>query len=359
VQLSVRYDSTDFFGEDYGYRSGLNAGMVRHLRSKVRDFEDRLELGAGDVVLDIGSNDGTTLNAFQTPGLRRHGMDPTSSKFREHYDPDVVVSATLFSAERFLSDTYALGAALITSMGMFYDLDDPIGFAREVKASLAPNGIWHAEQSYLPTMVRNNAFDTICHEHVSYFTISTIEFILREAGLRLVDVGFNDVNGGSFHFEATHAESTTASSHHQADRIARSLRDEHDAGFATLTPLLELGDRVRRGCEALVEMLEDLRAKGDQVVGYGASTKGNVLLQYAGIGPELMQAIGEVNPNKYGCRTPGTGIPIVSDEDARALDPTHFLVLPWHFREEILPRETEFRDRGGRFIFPLPELDVV
>jgi hypothetical protein len=244
-------------------------------------------------------------------------------------------------------------------MGMFYDLDDPIGFAREVKASLAPNGIWHAEQSYLPTMVSNNAFDTICHEHVSYFTISTIEFILREAGLRLVDVGFNDVNGGSFHFEATHAESTTASRDDQVDRIAKGLRDERDAGFERLTPLLELGERVRRGCGALVEMLEDLRAKGDRVVGYGASTKGNVLLQYAGIGPELMPAIGEVNPNKYGCRTPGTGIPIVSDEEARALDPTHFLVLPWHFREEILPRETEFRDRGGRFIFPLPELDVV
>ncbi|MAH66289.1 MAG: hypothetical protein CMJ27_07845 [Phycisphaerae bacterium] len=172
--------------------------------------------------------------------------------------------------------------------------------------------------------------------------------------LRLVDVGFNDVNGGSFHFEATHAESTTASSDDQVDRIAKGLRDERDAGFETSTPLLELGERVRRGCGALVEMLEDLRAKGDRVVGYGASTKGNVLLQYAGIGPELMPAIGEVNPNKYGCRTPGTGIPIVSDEEARALDPTHYLVLPWHFREEILPRETEFRDRGGRVSFRFP-----
>jgi hypothetical protein len=359
VQLSVRYDTTEFFGDEYGYRSGLNAGMVRHLQSKVQDLERRLGLHAGDVVLDIGSNDGTTLNAFRTAGLRRHGMDPTASKFREHYDPDVTVSPTLFSAERFLADTGGRRAGLITSLGMYYDLNDPIGFAREVKASLAPDGIWHAEQSYLPTMVGNNAFDTICHEHVSYFTIATIDDILSRSGLRIVDVGFNDVNGGSFHFEATHAESAMSLRNDQSSRIARVRRDETAAGFDTLSPLLELGGRVRRGCDALVEMLERLRAKGDRVVGYGASTKGNVLLQYAGIGPDLMQAIGEVNPNKFGCRTPGTGIPIVSDQEARALDPTHFLVLPWHFREEILPRETEFRARGGRFIFPLPELDVV
>ena len=356
VQLSARYDSTEFFGDEYGYRSGLNAGMVRHLRSKVDSLERRMKISSDDVVLDIGSNDGTTLNAFQTPGLRRYGIDPTAEKFREHYQDDVQVSVSLFSSELFLGKSEGRRAKLITSMGMFYDLDDPVAFAREVKASLEPDGIWHSEQSYLPTMVANNAFDTICHEHVSYFSVISIEMILEMAGLRLVDVGFNDVNGGSFYFEATHLESGIAS---EEARIDESRQAELAAGFDTLSPLLQLGERVEAGCAALVRLLEDLRAKGDRVVGYGASTKGNVLLQYAGIGPELIQAIGEVNPTKYGCRTPGSGIPIISDQEARALDPTHFIVLPWHFRAEILPRETGFMSQGGRFIFPLPELDVV
>jgi len=355
-QLGHRYDSAQLYGPHYGYRSGLNGSMVQHLRSKVARLEKQACLEAGDWVLDIGSNDGTTLGAYSAKGLNRVGIDPTASKFREYYQPGIHVVPEFFAAEHFNGVEGSRPAKIITSLAMFYDLEAPLEFAREVKSVLAEDGLWHFEQSYLPMMLNSNSLDTICHEHVSYYCLTAVEQILERTGMKLVDIGFNDINGGSFTLTATHAESKLEANH----ALLNWVRDtERSLGLHRSEPLFEFAERIKTQVAILVDLLERLRAGGATVLGYGASTKGNVLLQYAGIGTEHVKAIAEINPDKFGCCTPGTHIPIVSDEEARAMNPDYFFVLPWHFRNDILRRETEYQRAGGRFLFPLPVPEVV
>jgi len=356
VQLAQRYDPNQLYGPHYGYRSGLNGSMVQHLQRKVHRLQTRAELKPGDWVLDIGSNDGTTLGSYTVEGINRVGIDPTSAKFREYYQPGIHVVPEFFAADRFHGVDGSEPAKIVTSLAMFYDLEAPVTFATEVKSILAPDGIWHFEQSYLPTMLNANSFDTICHEHVSYYSFASVEQILERAGMKVLDVGFNDINGGSFTITATHVESTMKPN----TAVIEWLRaTERRLGLHTSAPLFEFAERVKTYVAVLVDLLEKLRDDGQTVVGYGASTKGNVLLQYAGLGSEHIKAIGEINPDKYGCVTPGSNIPIVSDEEARAMNPDYFLVLPWHFRNDILRRETDYMTSGGRFLFPLPVPEIV
>lgn len=356
VQLGHRYDPAQLYGPHYGYRSGLNGSMVKHLESKVHYLEQLAQLKPGDWVLDIGSNDGTTLGSYKTTGLNRVGIDPTSDKFKKFYQPGIHTIADFYSSPLYFGVPGAQPAKIITSLAMFYDLESPVEFALEVKAALAPDAIWHIEQSYLPTMLSNNSFDTICHEHVSYYSFASIEEILGRAALKVIDVGFNDINGGSFSITASHADSALTANTPVIEWVRAT---ELATGLHSSAPLMEFSGRVKQNTGVLIDLLKRLRKADKSVLGYGASTKGNVLLQHAGIGPELMSAIAEINPDKYGCMTPGTRIPIVSDAEARAMKPDYFLVLPWHFRADILRREQEYLKAGGKFIFPLPVPEIV
>ena len=356
VQLGQEYDANQLYGDHYGYRSGLNASMVRHLGDKIGVLESVSGLQADDWVLDIGSNDGTSLGSYQTPGLRRVGIDPTAKKFREYYQPGIKVVEDFYSADRFLRESDGCLAKVITSLAMFYDLDSPVNFVRDIKRALAVDGIWHFEQSYLPAMLNTNSLDTICHEHISYYSFFAIEQILKRAGMRVIDVSFNHVNGGSFAVTATHIESDRPANTAIIEWVRKS---EQTLRIHTEQPLLEFAARAKRYVEILTDLLDRLHRDGKRVIGYGASTKGNVLIQYAKLGTEQLPAIGEINPDKFGCVTPGTHIPIVSDAEAREMNPDYFLVLPWHFRSDILGREQAFLRRGGRFIFPLPVPEIV
>jgi hypothetical protein len=355
VQIHHVFDPTVMYGDDYGYRSGLNGSMVRHLRGKVARLEVAADLAPGDWVLDIGSNDGTTLRSYSRPSLNRIGIDPTAAKFRQYYDNEAHVVADFFSADNYFS-VATDKAKLVTSIAMFYDLEDPVSFAAQVGSVLRPDGIWHFEQSYLPTMLNRNSFDTICHEHVSYYSLYAIEQILGRAGLRVLDLRFNDINGGSFAITASHAASPLPANEPVLDWIREQ---EAQAGIHTAAPLLAFAERTQTYAASIRSLLEKLADAGRSVIGYGASTKGNVVLQYAGIGPRHIQAIAEVNPDKFGCVTPGTHIPIISDSEARAMNPDYYFVLPWHFKTDILAREGDYLAQGGRFIFPLPEPEIV
>jgi hypothetical protein len=330
--------------------------MVQHLRNKIRGLEQVACLTAGDWALDIGSNDGTALGSYATDGIQRVGIDPTAKKFREFYDSGIHVVEDFFSADRYLKVSGGRPARLITSLAMFYDLDSPVDFVREIKAALASDGLWHFEQSYLPAMLNTNSLDTICHEHVSYYSFYAVEEILRRADMRVVDVSFNDVNGGSFAVTATHGTSQLPGNTAVIEWVRAS---EKALNIHTERPLLEFAARAGQYVSVLVDLLNRLSDAGKRVIGYGASTKGNVLLQYAGLGVKQLAAIGEINPDKFGRVTPGSHIPIVSDAEARAMKPDYFLVLPWHFRSDILRREQEFLRQGGRFIFPLPVPEIV
>ncbi len=356
VQLAHSYDADEMYGDNYGYRSGLNQSMVRHLTQKVAHLEKAADLKPGDLVVDIGANDATTLKAYTTSSLKRIGIDPTGAKFRQYYPDDIKLVPDFFSHANFASVANGAKAKIITSIAMFYDLEDPIWFAREVSASLAPDGLWHLEQSYMPSMLRMTSYDTICHEHVEYYSLNVIRRILDAAGLRIVDVQMNGVNGGSFAVTAAHK----AASYKANDAVINwMLAQEDRMGLETPAPYRDFESRVYRHREDLRRLLIDLRAAGKRVLGYGASTKGNVVLQFCGIGTELVEAIAEVNPDKFGCVTPGTHIPIISEADAKARNPDYFLVLPWHFKESILQREQEYLARGGKMIIPFPEIEIV
>ena len=355
LQLAHVYEASEMYGENYGYRSGLNASMVRHLTQKIGKLEQFAELKAGDTVLDIGSNDATSLKAYQTASLNRIGIDPTGAKFRQYYPDDIKLVPDFFNAKNF-DGVSKERAKIITSIAMFYDLEDPIAFARDIAHCLAPDGVWHFEQSYMPSMLRLTSYDTICHEHVEYYSLQVVEKILAAADMKVLDVQMNAVNGGSFAVTAGHKNTTRKANRPVIDWL---LSQEERMGLATPRPYREFEERVFRHREDLRRLLRALRDDGKRILGYGASTKGNVVLQYCGIGPDLVEAIAEVNPDKFGHVTPGSHIPIVSEADALKMKPDYYLVLPWHFKDNILQREQKFLADGGKMIFPFPEIEIV
>jgi hypothetical protein len=355
LQLSHSYDLGEMYGENYGYRSGLNQSMVRHLTRKMRELERLAEVAPGDTVLDIGSNDATSLKAYETPGLKRIGIDPTGAKFREHYPDDIRLVPDFFSASAYRAASNA-DAKVVSSIAMFYDLESPIGFAREIESILAPGGVWHFEQSYMPSMLRLTSYDTVCHEHLEYYSFQTVQRILEAAGLRAIDVKMNGVNGGSFAVTAVHRDDPRRGN----EVIIQWLLEQEDRmGLSTPRPYRDFEEKVYRHREDLVRLLKSLAADGKKVFGYGASTKGNVVLQFCGITTRELPCIAEVNTDKFGAFTPGTNIPIIPEAEARAMQPDYFLVLPWHFKEGIIQREAEFLAGGGKMIFPFPEIEIV
>ena len=355
LQLAHGYEPTEMYGDNYGYRSGLNRSMQIHLSRKATRLEALVELAPGDVVLDIGSNDGTLLGAYTTTRLRRIGIDPTAARFAEYYPSDAVIVADFFSASRF-QEVSDVPARIITSIAMYYDVEDPVAFAREIRDCLTPDGVWHFEQSYMPSMLRSTAYDTVCHEHIEYYSLATVRRILEQAELELIDVRFNRVNGGSFAVTAARIGSGITPSRVLVDWFSAQ---EQRMGLDTPGPFRRFEERVFRHRADLTQLVEALRADGACIMGYGASTKGNVLLQFCGFGPEHIEAIAEVNEDKFGRVTPGSGIPIVSEDEMRARNPDYLLVFPWHFRDSVVEREAEYLRGGGRLIFPLPEIEIV
>jgi hypothetical protein len=356
LQMKQSYNLEEMYGMNYGYRSGLNQSMVEHLQSKVRHLQRLRPLSSGDLVIDIGSNDATTLKSYQTNGLKRVGIDPTGEKFREFYIDSISLIPDFFTADAFRAKFASAEASIVTSIAMFYDLEDPGQFVADVASVLAKDGIWHFEQSYMPSMLRTNAYDTVCHEHIEYYSLKPVKELLAGHGLRIIDVQMNSVNGGSFAVTAAHHDSPLKSNHAVTDWL---LEQEELMGLHTPKPFREFEERVYQHRLNLMNLIRNLVADGKKVLGYGASTKGNVLLQFCGITPNEVPAIAEVNPDKFGSYTPGTLIPIVSEAEAKAMKPDYFLVLPWHFKESILRREQEYLQQGGKMIFPMPEIEIV
>jgi hypothetical protein len=352
VQLRHSYPPAEMYGTNYGYRSSLNQTMVTHLGDKVRSLLQRRALGAGDVVLDIGSNDGTTLS-FYPETATLIGMDPTIAKFAKYYRPHITKVADFFSADAFLKASGGRRAKIVTSIAMFYDLERPIDFMGQVHQVLADDGIWHFEQSYLPSMLATRAYDAICHEHIEYYALQQILWMADRVGFSVVDVTLNDANAGSFAVTAVRA---APGSQKHAPAVVAMLESEKASRLSQLEPFLRF---VKAHKTELPAALRKLQADGKTAVGMGASTKGNVILQYCGIDRDLLPCIAEVNEDKFGCFTPGTHIPICSEADALARKPDVMLVLPWHFRENIVRRYGHWFDKGIAMLFPLPAIELV
>lgn len=355
MQLQHSYDIAEMYGDSYGYRSALNRTMVDHLRTKARSLCSVVDPQAGDIVLDIGSNDGTLLSFFPSK-LLRVGMDPSAAPLRHSYGEGIHCFVDFFSRDGFVAAFGAKKATIITSIAMFYDLASPQEFVNDIAATLADDGIWHFEQSYMPLMLETAAYDTICHEHVEYYALSQVEWLLKRAGLKLLDVQLNDVNGGSFAVTACRESSALITNQRRVDAIREN---EERAQLGSNVTYRRFSDRVHAHRGRLLDLIGEINRSGRRILGYGASTKGNVILQFCGFTQSDLTCMAEVNSAKFGCFTPGTLIPIVPEEVAHAMAPDYFLAMPWHFRTNLLEREANFLKGGGRMIFPLPEPDVV
>lgn len=357
VQLKHSVDTTEMYGDNYGYRSGLNQSMINHLRQIVDKILVKVPLKKGDMILDIGSNDGTQLAMYpkdKDPFLV--GIDPTIKKFKKYYKDDIIAIPNFFSSiilkEKFLDRK----AKIITAIAMFYDLEQPIEFMKEIKEVLADDGVFVIEQSYMPTMLDMTAYDTVCHEHLEYYRMKQIKWMADRTGFKIIDVEFNDVNGGSFLVMMAHEHSQYEEA---SPKIKEILKNEDEFRLSTITPYIHFRDRVIHHKERLLELIDGINERGKVMLGYGASTKGNVILQYCGLTRKDVPYIGEVNENKYNCVTPGTFIPIVSEKLVRRLKPPFLLVLPWHFKDFIIEKEKEYLQAGGKIIFPLPAPHIV
>jgi NDP-4-keto-2,6-dideoxyhexose 3-C-methyltransferase len=350
LQLEHSFDSSEMYGENYGYRSGLNPSMVTHLHRKVDRIRELVDLRSGDLVVDIGSNDSTTLQAYKDPGLILVGIDPTGVKFKKYYPENIKLIPEFFSSSLLRDAFPGKQARVVTSFSMFYDLEDPLGFMREVRDILTDDGVWVFEQSYMPTMLERNSYDTICHEHLEFYALRQIQWMADNVGLRILDVEFNEINGGSFSVTAAKSRGDQGIQ----PKVKAILEDERAKGLDSMTPYSEFSLRVARTKKQLLAFLDKADAAGKKVMAIGASTKGNVLLQYCGLRERDISFIGEINSDKFGCYTPGSLIPIIDELKLLAMRPEYLLVLPWQFKEFFLTLE---RLSHSTLVFALPEVE--
>lgn len=359
LQLSQSVDPECMY-RNYWYRSGLNESMVRYLHELAEDSKRWVTLNSGDVVLDIASNDGTMLTFYQD-NLTRIGIDPSNVARESPTYPNnnIQLANTYFSKDVYQSITDKK-PKIVTIVAMFYDLDNPVDFLTDVKELLDDAGIVVIQMSYSPLMVAQNAFDNICHEHVCYYTLHNMAFLADKVGLEIVDCSLNNVNGGSF--RVILAKKCTKLTCSDFDRALGRLRTdaylnyEDKMGYLSDEPYIEFTNRVKNLKIKTMEWLVDCKERGKTVVGYGASTKGNTLLQYYGVTTDLLPCIMERSPQKHGLCTVGTEIPIISEEEGRRMKPDFLFALPWHFITSFVRREKALLEGGTSFVVTLPNL---
>jgi hypothetical protein len=339
----------------YWYRSGTNQTMRTHLKGIVDDACQMVGSTSG-IVLDIGCNDGTLLKNYSA-NCRKYGVDP--SDVAREVGGDITIIQDIFPSSELVRKLNGGKCDIVTSIAMFYDLEDPVGFSRSIRDLLAPEGIWIFEMSYMPSMLQMNSYDTICHEHLEYYSLAVVENVMRRSGLKIVRANLNPINGGSLRCHATHVGNFKFKNVEWNNEIRHLRQEEFDMELDTDKPYKNFQDRINVHREKLTGLLKTLRKDGKRIHIYGASTKGNTILQWCGIDHRLIDCAGERNSDKYGARTLGTDIPIVSEEESRAMKPDYYLVLPWHFADEFIDREKETLKNGVQMIFPLPDIRIV
>ena len=351
LQLEHNFDANEMYGSNYGYMSSLNKSMISHLKLKALGLKKRYRLKSNMKILDIGSNDGTFLSFFNNK-YKLFGCDPTISKFSKYYRKDINQIPSFFSSKLFENKKFDL----ISSISMFYDLPDPLTFAKEINSILNNNGVWHIELSYMPMMIKNRSYDTICHEHLEYYSLKSLKYLLDKANFKIINLSFNQINGGSIELDVTKKRSKLKECKHLINWVLESERlnkyneiEKHKLFF--------------KECQnhkiLLKKLLLTLKKQNKKILGYGASTKGNVLLQYCNIDSKILNYIAEVNRFKFNKFTPGSNIKIISEQEAKRRKPDYLLVLPWHFKDHIIKKEQNFLKNGGKMIFPLPDIEII
>ncbi len=349
VQLGHEYPLVEMYGDFYGYESSLNPSMVEHLKANISNLQNFLSKDGK--VLDIGSNDGTSLS-FYPDNVEKIGVDPSGKRFVDKYPFNSILIPEFFDEEIVIKFNQSKKYFdIITSFAMFYDLPDPLKFAANIEKLLSNEGVWCLEQSYLPSMIKQNAFDTICHEHIEYYSFSDLKKIFDKVGLKALDVTLNETNGGSFKVLCC-----KKSSKHKPNLTVDEIINYENLFFSNKNIFEDFKTRIENLKFDLREIIIELKNKGKKVYGLGASTKGNILLQYFDLDKNLIDAIGEVNKSKFGKFTPGTDIPIVDQKEILQEKNSCFIVLPWHFAS-FFKTSKIFKD--VHMIFPLPQIEII
>ena len=341
----------------YFYRSGINQTMINNLNEIAQQAISKIKLNPNDIVIDIGCNDGTLLQNYKELPVRSVGFDPAKNMVQFSKQTGATIITEFFSAEEFIKNYGDEKAKIITSIAMFYDLENPNKFVDDISKILHPDGIWILELSYLPLMLSHNAFDTIVHEHLEYYHLDTLEFLLSKFDLKVGDIQLNDINGGSFRVVVQHKEKSFDNK--SLEHITELREKEKNLSLHTNQPFDDFIKKINDEKNNLVTFIKNEVSAGKTIHCYGASTKGNTLLQFYNLDKKLIQFIADRNPDKWGRRTIGTDISIISEEESHSMNPDYFLILPWHFIKEFKERETNYLKNGGKLLVPLPKFKVI
>ena len=356
VQLQHNYDLDQLYNKYYGYKSGVNQTMNLHLKSIVTDIEKKINFKKNDIVLDIASNDGTLLKKYKKKKLVRFGIDPTIKKFISNYPKKYLKFSGFFNKKSFNLKSKGKKAKAITSIAVFYDIPDPNKFTDDISKILDKEGIWVLEQSYFVSLFKNNAYDSLCHEHLTYFIYFQLEKILKKYKLRVFDISLNTMNGGSIRFFICHQYANFKANHLMIEKIKRiEALYLNEINYN----LKKFKKNIVKSKNNLNKLINNIIFKNNSIHLYGASTKGNIILQFCNINNSQIPFAADRNKEKWNRVTPGSNIPIISEEQSRQIRPDYYLVMPWHFKKEILKREKKYLKKGGKLIFPLPKLHVV
>ena len=356
VQLTHNFKSSYLYNLEYGYESGINSTMKNHLSKVTQKITKLKKLTKNNIVIDIASNDGTLLNSYNKDVIKI-GIDPILNRFKNNYSKVNFTISDFFSYKNFKKLNLSKKADVITAFAVFYDIREPNKFLSDIKKSLDDNGIFVIEQSNLAHMIRLNSFDTICQEHLGYYSTNVVKKLLEKNKLKIFNHEYNDSNGGSSRYYITHKENKNILINKK--NIIKALNYEKKFKLDKVDTYLKFEKKIQKIKETCNRKINSILNLNQKIHGYGASTKGNVILQYFDIDNKKIDFISDRNPFKNNRYTPGTRIKIISEKKSRSLKPNYYFVLPWHFKKEILNREIKIRRKNTKFIFPLPKFKII
>jgi SAM-dependent methyltransferase len=359
LQLRHNAPAELMWGDQYGYKSGINRLIRDDLKDIVEKSESLVKLDNGDIVVDIGCNDGTMLSYYKNKNLNLVGFEPSGNVFREAKEKGYNIINNFFNVEDYKREFGNKKAKILTAISMFYDLEDPNKFLEDIKSCLDEDGLFIIQQNYVVSMLEQNAFDNICHEHREFYSLNSLEHLLNRHSLEVFDVELNNINGGSLRTYVKYKNNKMKGFEGVEQRILNIRKKEEALQLDTPKPYQEFASRIDSIKKQIMDFLRQEKSKGKTIGLCGASTRGNTTLQYFGITPDLVVAASEANPDKWGKKTVGTLIPIVSIDEMKKINPDYQLVLIWHLFEGLRNKEKDFIKNGGKFILPLPGFKVV
>ena len=352
LQLNHNYNQSLLFGENYGYRSSLNQSMKRHLKEKSKSILKMLNITKNDAILDIGSNDGTFLNSFPK-NINKYGIDPTANKFKKYYNKEIKIIPSLFNSKIFKKNKIKF--KFISSIAMFYDLSDPRLFCNNVSNHLDPEGIFHIEIAYLPDILKKFSFDTFCQEHLTYYSFLSFKYLINQTPFKIIDFTRNSINGGSINFNLAFKKSNWKCKNKKIDKI---LSYEKKINIHKVKTYVNYFKKINSISQKINLLLKDLKKKNKKIYAFGASTKGNVILQMCKLNNKIISGVYDVNPFKFGKYTPGTKIFIKNEKEIYKDKPDYLLLLIWHFKNTLKIKLKKFKKTKSKFIWPFPKLKI-